>query len=75
MERYWIMDYGTLNKNDWQAKWIGFKTKDRNKKYTLHLPASPYLRKTFKLKKDFKKATMYVTSELCFSIYRLLFGR
>ena len=56
----WTM--GLLDKNDWQAKWIGFKTMDRNEKDTLHLPASPYLRKTFKVKKDIKKATLYVTS-------------
>lgn len=57
---FWTM--GLLNKKDWKAKWISFKTKDYNKKDTLHLPASPYLRKSFSVKKEVKKATLFVTS-------------
>ena len=56
----WTM--GLLNKADWTAKWIGFKTTDKNVKDTLHLPASPYLRKPFSAKGKVDKATLYVTA-------------
>jgi alpha-L-rhamnosidase len=56
----WSM--GLLNEIDWKANWIGFKTKDYNTKDTLHLPAAPYLRKTFSIKKKIAKATLYATS-------------
>ena len=50
---FWTM--GLLNQNDWKAKWIGFKTVDKNKQDTLHLPSAPYLRKSFSVKKPFRK--------------------
>jgi alpha-L-rhamnosidase len=57
---FWSM--GLLNQKDWKAKWIGFKTQDTNLKDTLHLPASPYLRKPFSVEKKIKRANLYVTS-------------
>ncbi|MHA7831767.1 MAG: family 78 glycoside hydrolase catalytic domain [Flagellimonas sp.] len=57
---YWTM--GLLKKDDWKAKWIGFKTKDNDPKDTLHLPAAPYMRKTFSVQGNIKKANLYVTS-------------
>ena len=57
---FWSM--GLLKKDDWKAKWIGYKTSDKNKTDTLHLPPAPYLRKTFSTNEKIKKATLYVTS-------------
>ncbi|MBC3757281.1 family 78 glycoside hydrolase catalytic domain [Hyunsoonleella sp. SJ7] len=56
----WTM--GLLKKSDWKAKWIGYKTTDKNKKDTLHLPPPPYLRKSFTTKAKIKNATLYVTA-------------
>lgn len=57
---FWTM--GLLDRQDWKAKWIGFKTKDNDPKDPLHLPAAPYLRKPFSVKGEIKKANLYVTS-------------
>lgn len=57
---FWTM--GLLNKEDWNAKWIGFKTKDNDPKDPLHLPAPPYFRKSFSVEGEVKRATLYVTS-------------
>ncbi|SOE23194.1 alpha-L-rhamnosidase [Spirosomataceae bacterium TFI 002] len=56
----WTM--GFLESTDWQAKWIGYKTIDKNKTDTLHLPPAPYLRKSFSVKSSIKRATLYVTA-------------
>ncbi|WP_282147945.1 family 78 glycoside hydrolase catalytic domain [Algibacter lectus] len=63
---FWTM--GLLNQTDWKAKWIGFKTDDKNKKDTLHLPPAPYLRKSFSVNKTIQKATLYVTALGVFEI-------
>lgn len=57
---FWTM--GLLDKNDWKAKWIGYKTNDNDKNDPLHLPGAPYLRKSFSLKENVKKASLYVSS-------------
>ncbi|RED98332.1 alpha-L-rhamnosidase [Marinoscillum furvescens] len=56
----WSM--GLLDKEDWEAKWIGYKTSDQNPTDPLHLPPAPYLRKSFNVNSKIKNATLYVTS-------------
>ncbi|XCF06353.1 family 78 glycoside hydrolase catalytic domain [Tamlana crocina] len=62
----WTM--GLLKKSDWKAKWIGYKTTDKNKKDTLHLPPPPYLRKSFTTKPNIKNATLYITALGAFEV-------
>ncbi|MCP4643893.1 MAG: family 78 glycoside hydrolase catalytic domain, partial [bacterium] len=56
----WSM--GLLGRTDWQATWIGYDTAALNEDPELILPPSPYLRKTFRVDKKVRRATVYATS-------------
>lgn len=51
-----------LNKSDWNAEWIGYDLSQLGKGKVYHLPPSPYIRKTIKLRDEIKEARLYVTA-------------
>ncbi len=63
----WSM--GLIKSADWKADWIGFDTGSLNKNPTLHLPPSPYLRKSFIIKRNIRRATVYVSALGLFELF------
>lgn len=64
------IEFGLLNNQDWQAKWIGHPdTKLINKPSQATLARPQYLRKEFEIKNEIKKARLYITSKGLFKPY------
>lgn len=57
---YWKM--GLLDASEWKAHWVGFDNRRLNKHEELHLPPSPYFRKTWSTKGKIKRAFLYSTA-------------
>jgi len=55
-------EIGLLNKNDWNADWIGNDLTALGKGKIYHLPPSPFFRKEAFIKSGIKKARLYVTA-------------
>jgi alpha-L-rhamnosidase len=67
----WTM--GLLKQSDWKAKWISMEPGLHQKLCGIsdlktELPAPPYLRKGFELKKNVSRATLYATARGLFEI-------
>ncbi len=55
-------EMGLLNKDEWQAQWIGNDLTHLGKGKIYHLPPAPFFRKEAVLKSGIKKARLYVSS-------------
>lgn len=62
-------EMGLLDKNDWQAKWIGLDLNDLGKGKEYHLRPAPFLRKEVQFNGTIKKARLYVTALGLFEFY------
>lgn len=64
------LELGLLQNSDWQAKWIGHVDTALDNKPSQSLLATPqYLRTTFAVKQNIKKARLYVTAKGLFKAY------
>src|SRR5690606_18325413 len=57
---FWEM--GLLERDDWEANWIGYDLNDRAMPGKYHLPPSPYLRKEVTVTKKIRSARLYISS-------------
>lgn len=55
-------EMGLLDKDEWQAQWIGNNLTHLGKGKIYHLPPAPFFRKEKVLKENIKKARLYVSS-------------
>lgn len=62
-------EMGLMNKNDWQAKWIGLDLNELGKGKEYHLRPAPFLRKEVEFNGTIKKARLYVTALGLFEFY------
>jgi len=53
---------GLLDKEDWEASWIGYSLNEYGRGKIYHLPPAPYLRKEYQIRKKIQSARLYVTS-------------
>ncbi|MFC1518596.1 family 78 glycoside hydrolase catalytic domain [Pseudomonadota bacterium] len=64
------IELGLLDNNDWQAKWIGHPDTELSQSPSQALIATPqYLRKSFSINRQLKKARLYITAKGLFTPY------